>query len=139
MSSIQPINTHRFEEGHHHVTTGDPEELSRQDRHRTYARLELRNEIRRNEDRETSIDRITSAAFRFYRGGDRVGSFSPPLKRSESYEKKGFVADEIYRMRPPNVSNFSCTIARFRDYEYHHDPVDIPDDSIFKSLFDHVG
>lgn len=137
--SSQPINTHRFEGGHHHITTGDPEELSRQDPDRTYGKLELRNEIRRDEDRDIGIDRIKSAAFRFYRGGDRVGSISPPLRRSKSYEKSRFVAHEIYRVRPFDITNFYRTIARFRDHEYHHDPLDIPDDSIFKTLFDHVA
>lgn len=126
MSSTQPINVHRFEGGHHHVVTGDPEELSRQDgADRSYAQLELRLGGK-------------SASFKIYHDGEIVGSFSPPLKYGESHEGESFVAHEVYRVRPDDPTLPGLHVAKFRDHEYHHDPVDIANDSIFESLFTHA-
>ncbi|WP_158666603.1 hypothetical protein [Salinibacter altiplanensis] len=127
MSSIQPINVHRFEGGHHHVTTGDPEDLSGQDdADRMYAKLELRFGGK-------------SASFNIYQNGEILGYFSPPAGIPGSDGDERFTHHEVHRVKTWDSTDIQSLIGVFRNHEYRHDPVDIANDSIFKSLFDHVA
>lgn len=126
MPPTQPINVHRFDGHQHHVTTGDPKELSRQDgAMRAYGQLELSRTGK-------------SASFVIYREGNFVMGFSPGIETEELEERGSFTGYEVHRARPGRSENIQYLIAVLRDDEYIHRPVDIADDSIFELLFENV-